>query len=123
MDEDSVEQLKRLFLPRTFASSRTWTPPVDVYRTPVGWAVKLDVAGVRLEDISWQIEGNRLVVQGVRRDICVRRGWQVYQMEIAYARFRRTVELPCDVSQATVRVEQYEGMVVLILECTREAEG
>ncbi len=123
MDRDAVEQLKRLFVPRSVTSTRGWSPPVDVYRTPGGWAVKLDAAGVRVEDISWHVEGNRLVVQGVRRDVCVGRGWQVYQMEIAYARFRRVVELPCDVSQARVRVEQNQGMVMLILDCAREPEG
>ena len=46
----------------------SWQPAADIYRTPAGWLVKLDVAGVRLEDIKTEITPTEVRIQGCRRD-------------------------------------------------------
>ena len=68
-------------------SGRLWNPAADVYRTQDGWLVKLDLAGVRAEDIQITLDGDLLRVSGLRRDGFCGEGISHYQLEITYSRF------------------------------------
>ena len=90
-----------------------WCPLADVYRCGYGWVVKLDLAGVRIEDVEMSVAGGRLTVQGLRRDWLCGEGHQSYSMEIAYNRFERAIEFPCDLEQAEIRSEYHDGMLLI----------
>src|SRR5579863_9700859 len=79
-----------------------WQPNTDIYRTPWGWLVKFDLAGVRPEDVELTLRGNRLAVRGIRRDYALEECCQCYQMEISYSHFERTVVLPMDTARARI---------------------
>lgn len=90
-----------------------WQPATDVYRTPEGWLVKLDLAGVRPEDIQVSVRGSCLIVQGTRRDWTREEGCCHYRMEIAYSHFERQITLPDDLEHARIRLEQRQGMLLV----------
>ena len=78
------------FLPALEARAPTvWQPQVDIYRAQEGWVVKMELAGVRPQDVSIAVCGARLRVSGVRHDRIVEVGWSHYAMEIAYNHFER----------------------------------
>jgi HSP20 family protein len=111
------------FLPA--AESRTplvWQPQVDIYRAPEGWIIKMDVAGVQPQDVSITVRGSQLHISGVRYDRIVEAGWSHYTMEIAYNRFERTIELPCDLEHARITVECRDGMLLLRVVAKEEAD-
>ena len=89
--------------------------PVDVYRTPRGWLLKFDLAGVRPEEVSLSIEGCRVTIQGVRRDWMTEEGCSYYRMEITYNHFERSVELPCNVEPASIVTDYRHGMLLVHL--------
>lgn len=93
-----------------------WEPLVDVYRTEKGWAVKLELAGVRREDISWSYEPPILRIEGSRKDILLGRGFRPHSLEITYEYFSRSVELPCRLANAVLKSHYSDGMLVLELE-------
>ncbi|ADJ28569.1 Hsp20/alpha crystallin family protein [Nitrosococcus watsonii] len=97
-----------------------WQPPADIYRIERGWLVKLDLAGIRNEDIHLSIHEQRLVVQGLRRDWIVEAGQQYYSMEIAYNRFRRAIEFPASLEQARITTKYRDGMLLIWLEITSQ---
>lgn len=90
-----------------------WRPPVDIYRAGNTWLVKLDLAGVRREDIQVKLDGKRLTVRGVRRDLTILDGQRAYSMEIAYNRFERIVELPLNVETARFASDYRDGMFLI----------
>jgi HSP20 family protein len=90
-----------------------WHPRVDIYQTRDGWLVKLELAGVRAEDIAIGARGSRLTISGTRRDRMVEEGWSCYTMEIAYSRFERSISLPCNLEAARIAVEGTEGMLLV----------
>jgi HSP20 family protein len=111
------------FLPAV--ESRTplvWQPQVDVYRAPEGWVVKMDLAGVRPQDVSITVRGSQLRVSGIRHDRVVEEGWNHYTMEIAYDRFERTIELPCNLEHAKITVEGRDGMLLLRVVVKEESD-
>jgi HSP20 family protein len=71
-----------------------WQPRADIYRIPEGWLVKLELAGVRPEDIRLMPRPSALLVQGTRRDECGCVGLNCHRLEIDYSSFERVLELP-----------------------------
>jgi HSP20 family protein len=99
-----------------------WQPQVDIYRTQEGWVVKMDLAGVRPQDLSITIRGSCLRISGVRHDRIVEEGWSHYAMEIAYNHFERIIALPCDLERARTTVEGREGMLLLRVTAKEDAD-
>jgi HSP20 family protein len=86
----------------------------------MNWLIKVDLAGVRPEDIQVRLEGRRISISGTRRDSVISEGCQAYSMEISYSRFERTFELPCELTLAKIQTEYREGMFLLSIRCQEE---
>jgi HSP20 family protein len=104
------------FFPAAEASGQIgWCPPADVYRIGGGWLVKLDLAGVRTEDVEVHASGRTLTVRGARRDLVIEESAHSYSMEIAYSRFERSIELPQRLEAARITTEYRDGMLLVRL--------
>jgi HSP20 family protein len=97
-----------------------WRPPADVYRCGGDWLIKLDLAGVRPQDVQVHASGRRLTIRGVRRDWSIQEGNQSYSMEIAYNRFQRSIELPCELEGARIATDYRDGMLLIRLQTASE---
>ena len=95
------------------AKEACWRPSVDIYRAPNAWLVKFDLAGVRKEDIQVTLDGKRLIVRGIRRDLTILDGQRAYSMEIDYNQFERVVELPINVETARFASDYRDGMFLV----------
>lgn len=108
-------------------SGRLWNPAADVYRTRDGWLVKLDLAGVKSDDIQITLDGDLLRVSGLRRDSICGEGISHYQLEITYSRFEKIIQFPCMIEQATLESDYRDGLLVLRLredkECHEEIKS
>ena len=92
-----------------------WQPSADVYRGSDQWLVKLDMAGVRPDDVSLKVDKNQLIVQGVRRDLEVLQNQQAYSMEISYNSFEKRINLPMDVENSKIEHEYRDGMFLILI--------
>jgi HSP20 family protein len=101
------------FLSEIGHTGDVWQPRADVYRTREGWLVKLELAGVRPDEIRLNIEDHRLVVQGSRRDEHCRSAMGCHCLEIAYSQFQRVVELPGLCEAAEIATSYVDGMLLL----------
>jgi HSP20 family protein len=97
----------------TLAEHAAWQPPADIYRTRDGWLVKVDLAGVKPEDVKLSAGGSQLRIRGLRSDWCVADECRCYHMEIAYSTFDRVLTMPCDLDQAQISAEHKEGMLLV----------
>ena len=81
-----------------------WIPNTDVYATTDGLVVKVELAGMRREDLELAVvEGNRLVIMGQRPDGCRTPGVKFLVMEINYGTFECMIDVPAgyEISRAT----------------------
>jgi HSP20 family protein len=118
---DKLNQMSVIFGAATRLTSEvSWRPSADIYQTRNGWLVKFDLAGVRLDDIKIAVRGPQFTISGFRRDWKLEEGCSHYSMEISYNRFERTVELPCDLEGAEVKIEGREGILLVRLICRGE---
>jgi HSP20 family protein len=120
MSQDLIRLMRVLFAPGGEAGLEAlWRPAADVFRTPDGWAVKFELAGVRAEDVELEVCGRRLGLRGVRRDCAPPGSRKVYQLEIAYSRFERVVELPVSLDRAEIETTLRDGMLLVHIRTER----
>jgi HSP20 family protein len=117
MPGDLIRLMHAMFLPAAEGCrSALWQPAVDVYRTRHGWLIKAELAGVRPKDIHLSVAGNRIRLEGSRRDWFLEEGSTHYRMEISYSQFERTLELPCCLDAAKITTEFQYGLLLVRVE-------
>src|SRR5712691_7972167 len=85
------------------ASGQThWIPNTDVYASEGNLVIKVELAGMRKEDLELTVEGNRLMISGQRPDGTRGAKCKFLVMEINYGSFECVIEIPAgyDPSQA-----------------------
>lgn len=120
---ESVDRYFRLVAGarRAQLSARMWCPAADIYRTRDGWIVKVDLAGVRPDELEISVHGSTLRLAGCRRDAFYGEGVSYHQMEITYSRFERVLRFPCSIEGTTLMRDYRDGLLVLHLR-TRAGE-
>ena len=108
-----VVRFVSLFYSAGVEQTPEWRPATDVYRTPEGWLVKFELAGVAPDDVELTARGRALRIRGRRRDCCLDPGCRQLHMEIAYSRFERQVELPGDLQRTRIETEFRDGMLLV----------
>lgn len=83
-------------------SNGHWSPNTDVYVTDGGLVVKIELAGMRSENLEINVEGNRLRISGSRPDCCRAPKCSFLVMEINYGPFESLIDIPAgyDLGQA-----------------------
>lgn len=79
---------------REGSAKTQWVPDTDVYATESGLVIKVELAGMRSDNLEITIEGNRLRICGNRPDTCRGPKCNFLVMEISYGPFESVLELP-----------------------------
>ena len=96
-------------------SGRLWYPAADVYKTLDGWVVKVELAGVSVEDVEIDIQGNTLCIAGCRKDKSCVSGISYQQMEITYSNFEKTLRFPAPIDGETLDHMFENGLLIIHL--------
>jgi HSP20 family protein len=97
--------------------SPLWRPPTDVYETEDSIVVRVEIAGVREEDFTIQLDGRILSIRGLRPDNSARRAY--HQMEIRFGEFNIELELVAVVSVNEVQAVYNNGFLLVTLPKSR----
>jgi len=100
---------------RVRPSGHLWNPSADVYRSPEGWIVKLDLAGICSDDLEIELHETVLNIRGCRRDTHYREGFVYHQMEITYSRFEKQIQFPSAIEGASVIRDYSDGFLIIKL--------
>ncbi len=92
---------------------KVWRPPTDVYETDDHVVVKVEIAGMKVEDFSIALESNRLVICGVRRDPAAKLAYQ--QMEILYGYFETDAYLQGAIDENRIEATYQDGFLSVFL--------
>lgn len=96
-------------------SGRLWYPAADVYETPEGWLVKVELAGVSADDVKIDVQGNHLYIAGCRKDRTCAAGVSYQQMEITYSHFEKNLEFPASIERAKLEYNFENGLLMVHL--------
>jgi HSP20 family protein len=103
--------------------SRGFTPNVDVYYCgdPQRAVVKVDLAGVSLDEVSIEVGNRQLAIVG-ERQVQETEGRVYQQVEIPSGPFRRVVELQVDVDPEQASATYEDGVLRIDLPLRDPAE-
>jgi HSP20 family protein len=105
--------LSQLLRSPSEVSHRGWVPAADVYELHSGWMIKVELAGIRPEDVTVTLDGDVLRVVGHRRDWVVHETQNCHSLEISYARFERRFRLPRLHEKARIVTDYRDGMLLV----------
>lgn len=92
-----------------------WRPDVDVFETEQGVVVRVEIAGVRREDLHVGVDGQVLRISGVRRPPQGPNAVRLHQMEIATGPFERRVQIPVAFDRDRVSAHLSDGFLTVTL--------
>jgi HSP20 family protein len=98
-----------------------FAPPVDIYEDEHKLVLKLEVPGMKQEDLNIQIENRTLTVQGERKFDREEKQENFHRVEHRYGTFFRSFTLPNSVDAENVQARYDAG--VLKLEFPKRAEA
>jgi len=92
--------------------SRGFTPNVDVYYCgdPQRAVIKVDLAGVKLDEVGIEVSGRQIAIMG-ERHVQETEGRVYQQVEIESGPFRRVVELQVDVDVERATANYEDGVL------------
>lgn len=96
-----------------------WVPPVDLHETAGEYVLVAEVPGLKKEDISVEMQEDRLTVSGTRRE-APRACEQYHRIERGHGSFSRTFQLPHPVDVERMSADLRDG--VLTVTCPKTAE-
>lgn len=94
-------------------TQNAFTPAVDVVDTEQGYELKVEVPGVKPEDISVSLENNVLTLKGERKfeDAKEERGYR--RIERRYGSFTRSFVLPEGVNHEGIQAAAKDGVLTI----------
>lgn len=102
--------------------SAGFVPAVDVYEDEKQIVLKLEVPGVRLEDLDIQLENQRLTVKGERRFENEQKAENFHRIERRFGSFVRSFTLPQTVNTDGVSAGYDAGVLTITLAKKAEAQ-
>jgi len=94
-------------------------PPIDVFHDDEKVTVRVEVPGVRKEDLDVHIEGDLLTIAGKKEHV---ESQNYHQIETRCGAFQRAVTLPHSVDRDKISANYKDGVLTLTLPLTPEAK-
>jgi HSP20 family protein len=125
---DLRDEVDRLFeapiaeLARSSQILSGWTPALDLYEDRDNLYVRIELPGMRKEDLELSLHDGSLSISGERKNEERFSEAEVYRAERFFGRFQRTVTLPTAVAADKVKAQYTDGILTVTLPKTEEAK-
>jgi HSP20 family protein len=110
-------------LDRLFESPMTgWAPALDVQEDKDNFTIKVELPGLKREDIEVSLQEGALVISGERNAEKIGEGTEVHRQERFYGKFQRALTLPAPVAADKVKAAYRDGVLTVTLPKAEEAK-
>jgi len=106
-------------LPRLMGA---WGPAMDLYEDKNNVTVRVEVPGMRKEDIEVELLEGTLTISGERKAPEAFEDAEAHRQERFYGRFQRSVTLPVAVNRDSVKASYTDGILTVTLPKAEEAK-
>lgn len=104
------------------AKKNSFVPAVDVYEDAQKVTVKLEVPGIRQEDLDVRLENHTLTVKGERKFENEDKKQNFHRIERSYGSFVRTFTVPQTVDTESIKANYDAGVLTITLGKKPEAK-
>ncbi|MBX6359631.1 Hsp20/alpha crystallin family protein [Pseudacidobacterium ailaaui] len=102
-------------------TTAAFVPPVDIYEDEHKVVLKLEVPGIKQEELDIRVENNTLTVRGERKFEKEEKQENFHRIERRYGSFYRAFTVPSTVDTESVQASYEDG--VLKIEMQKKAES
>lgn len=92
-----------------------WGPRVDIYEANGSYRFKVDLPGLRRDDVSVTVSGDRLTLQGERKKEREEQNPRFHRVERSYGSFSRSFTLPDDADLDAVKAHCENGELTITI--------
>jgi HSP20 family protein len=92
-------------------SGQAWNPEIDVFERDQRLVTKIDLPGVKKEDVKVEVTDGHLAISGERKSETEATKDNVYRTERSFGSFYRVVPLPPDVKLEDVKAAFSDGVL------------
>lgn len=110
------------FGPREDRLLGVWSPPLDVFQDKDHVFVKVELPGMKKEDINISLHDGTLTITGERKNEREVKEGDTYRSERFFGRFHRSVTLPVPVDTGNVKAQYKDGILGVTLSKAEEAK-
>lgn len=96
-------------------TSGNFVPPVDIYEDENSISLRLEVPGMKQEDVDIRLENNTLTVRGERKFEKEEKEENFHRIERRYGSFARSFTLPNTVDSENVKADYKDGILWISL--------
>jgi len=97
-------------------------PAMDLSETDSALELKVDVPGLKPEDVSIEVSGNTVRIKGERKEEKEQKGKTFHRVERSTGSFAQMLTLPCAIKESEVQAEFHDGVLVVTLPKTEAAK-
>ena len=101
---------------------RAWAPALDVHEDKEGYTIRVEVPGMKREEIEVSIQDGTLVISGERKAETVKEGTDVHRQERYFGKFTRALTLPTALAGDKVKASYKDGVLTVVLPKAEEAK-
>ena len=96
-----------------------WNPAMEVTTKNNEFCVKVDVPGMKREDISVEVDNNRVVLRGERKQEKEEKKEGYFKSERTYGSFYRALPLPEGVKPELAKAAMHDGVLTITMPMTK----
>jgi len=113
-DLEHLEERMRSWGDRLFPLDNVelpFRPAADLYETPEGLVLRMEIPGAVREELGIDLAGQELIVRGRRRPLPPANVSRVLHYEISYGSFERSFHIPMAIDPEGVRARYEQGIL------------
>jgi HSP20 family protein len=99
-----------------------WSPALDVYDDKDNFVVKVELPGMKKEDIGLSLHDGMLTISGERQHERKNESGETFRSERYFGKFQRSVALPALVDASKVTASYKDGILTVDLPKSEEAK-
>lgn len=99
-----------------------WSPASDILEYENEYIVKLELPGVKKENVKISLENNVLTISGEKNQESELKEKQHCRIERSYGSFRRTFSVPTSIQSNKIDASYEDGILTIVLPKAEEAK-
>lgn len=116
------DNLLQNFVPSVY-NAGSLVPAIDIYETDKELVVKVEIPGVKKEDLDISIKDNTLYIKGEKKEEKEENTEAVHRVERVYGAFERVITLPQNVKAQDAKAEYKDGVLEIRLPKKEESQS
>lgn len=109
-------------LPERISKEAMWAPSMDIAEDKEAITIKVDLPGVKQQDIDIEVTGKTLTFKGERKSEEEKKDKNYHRVERFYGSYSRTITLPDYADMGKIQAEYKNGVLEMHIPKTEESK-